>query len=98
MYYNTNSEEGSTLNRSRRKASNQSDLILNIFESDPSVEWTAHEMLHHLSAVGIDWPITSVRRAMTNLTKDGKLIKTKNLRKGGYGKLTYTWRLRGINE
>ena len=97
MYYNTNNEEGSTLSRSKLKTSNQSEMIYNIFLAT-DIEWTAFEMHHHLFVVGVDWPITSVRRAITDLTKDGKLIKTNNLRKGRYGKMTYTWRLRGDNE
>jgi hypothetical protein len=37
-------------------------------------------------------PITSIRRAISNLTKDGRLIKTDELRKG-QGASEHVWRL-----
>jgi hypothetical protein len=37
-------------------------------------------------------PITSIRRAISNLTKDGKLVKTDELRKG-QGASEHVWRL-----
>ena len=39
-----------------------------------------------------DFPITSIRRAITDLTEQGKIVKTKDTKKGKYGKLNYTWR------
>jgi type II secretory ATPase GspE/PulE/Tfp pilus assembly ATPase PilB-like protein len=38
-------------------------------------------------------PITSTRRAISNLAKDGKLKKTAIQRPGEYGKLTYAYQL-----
>ena len=43
-YYNTNNEEGTTLSRSIQQAGNQSEIILNIFEDDPTVEWTPNDV------------------------------------------------------
>ena len=37
------------------------------------------------------WPITSIRRAMSNLTSSNVLIKTDTQVKGDYGKLNYKW-------
>ena len=38
-------------------------------------------------------PITSVRRAISNLTKDHKLEKSSKQKLGKYGKLNHTWHL-----
>jgi hypothetical protein len=36
-------------------------------------------------------PITSIRRAMSNLTKDNKLVKTNAMKQGGYDKPNFIW-------
>ena len=38
-------------------------------------------------------PITSIRRAMTNLSNEGKLVKTDKKVKGLYGKQEHLWSL-----
>jgi hypothetical protein len=40
------------------------------------------------------WPITSVRRAITNLTTAGELVKTNNTVTGMYGKPEHLWSLK----
>ena len=40
------------------------------------------------------WPITSVRRAMTNLTTAGELVKTSSTVTGMYGKPEHLWSLK----
>ena len=44
-----------------------------------------------LSISGLNCPITSIRRAMTNLSDDGKLEKTKDFVMGSYGKKEHLW-------
>ena len=39
-------------------------------------------------------PITSVRRAITDLTTEDKLIKTDIMKKGIYGKEVHCWKLK----
>lgn len=39
------------------------------------------------------WPITSIRRAISNLTKRGILLKTRHTRKGPYHKNEYIWKI-----
>jgi hypothetical protein len=38
-------------------------------------------------------PVTSIRRAITDLTVQDKLVKTNVMEIGGYGKDEHTWRL-----
>ena len=39
------------------------------------------------------WPITSIRRALSDLTSECKLTKTDNKKLGPYGKHEFTWKL-----
>lgn len=44
------------------------------------------------NAFGQRWPITSIRRAITNLTGDGHLIKTSKTVQGEFGRNEYCWK------
>jgi hypothetical protein len=46
-----------------------------------------------LSISGLNCPITSIRRAMTNLSDNGKLEKTNEFVMGNYGKKEHLWQL-----
>ena len=94
-YFNTTNESGTTLKNNVARAKNQEEEIFNIFVYNqqilkinasgftPSVLYDALET----------YPITSIRRALTNLTKQGKLIKTNEKRIGMYGRSEYVWKL-----
>jgi len=87
-YYNTNKESGETLKNSRKKCETQEDEILEF----------AQECGHRLSPSHV-WvflfcrkiPLTSVRRAITNLTNRGLMTKTDYMVDGVYGKKEHTW-------
>ena len=87
-YHNTNGEASPVLERSERKASRQEDVILQLFKRGG--EYTPDEVWQKLYA-GTMVPITSVRRAITNLTNLGQLEKTDKQRVGMYGKQVYVW-------
>lgn len=93
MYYNTNDESGINLRDSWVKTAKQDELILRLFQANPDQTFTPDEILHLCEVVNRSWPITSVRRSISTLTKAGNLTKTSNLRKGKYGKKTHTWKL-----
>ena len=89
-YYNTNKESGAALQNSNENARTQEQRIYGFFlmygqPLSPSMV---------LEKLKLDCPITSVRRAMTNLTNDEKIIKTDVMVKGLYGKNEHLWRLR----
>ena len=101
-YYNTTKETGEELAQSKAKATNQEDHIIDIFEHLSFVYGT--EAIVNPSRIESRWintmrgrsycpPITSIRRAMTNLTKKGKLVKTDTMDVGKYGKPEHCWRL-----
>lgn len=90
-FYNTTNLEGSDLEKAESKSLSQQELILSFFKNHPVKEYTPFEVQ---SLVGLKSPITSIRRAMTNLTKDGKLEKTGRKKAGAYGMLNYTWKFK----
>lgn len=47
---------------------------------------------------GSNTPLTSIRRAITNLCKRGKLYMTDVQSPGIYGKPEYVWKIAGHNE
>ena len=89
-YFNTNNESGETLKMSREKVAKQEDVVITFFRLSPGRRFTPEEVQRYCN---INSPLTSVRRAITNLTNDGKLTKTKEMRKGMYGKSVHTWEL-----
>lgn len=91
-YYNTNRESGNELAESTGKAQKQEDIIYNYFKNNPDAELTPFEVQAAINLVGT--PITSIRRAITNLTHDGKLIKTNNQKRGEYGKKNFCWKFK----
>ena len=89
-YFNTTNEKGEELKESHNKASTQEQLIFSYFQTfgqplSPSMV---------LTKLKLNCPITSVRRAITNLTEDNKIIKTDEKVKGLYGKPEHLWRLK----
>ena len=88
-YYNTNRLIGIVLEDSKKTALKQQTAILHFFKVFPSRQFTPCEIETYFP----EWPITSIRRAMTNLTQNEKLIKTHEMKIGKYGKQCHTWRL-----
>lgn len=93
MYYNTVNEKGDDLRDSWIKTANQNELILQLFLDNPNQSMTPDEINHMCKVLEKEWPITSIRRAISTLTDQGKLTKTDMLRKGQYGKKTHTWKI-----
>ncbi len=90
-YFNTTGAQGATLATYKIKAKSQQQLILEYFESMPGMRKSPSQVQRGLNLTGA--PLTSIRRALTNLTTDGKLVKTSRLVKGEYGRLEHTWTL-----
>lgn len=91
-YHNTNEESGNTLDKSEELCKSQEELILRFIHDRKERDHTAHE----IHSIFNKWPVTSIRRAMTNLMNKGELIKTANQRKGQYGKLTFAYKYKQL--
>lgn len=70
-------------------AKSQEDTILDLFNQYPNDYFTPFEVLRRTNLKCIN----SVRRAITNLTKQGYLRKTAVLEKGDFGHPNRTWKL-----
>lgn len=75
----------------RDSATKQEKIIARFFYHNPD---------HHIGPgrlhdqQGYDWPVTSTRRAITNLTTDGILVKTEFQSAGPYGRPEHHWQWR----
>lgn len=91
MYYDTTGEAAPALAEYRKKAARQADAILDYFRQRPGQLRTPSEVWVRLYNRAV--PITSVRRAMSDLTEQRLLEKTDSKRTGPYGRAEYCWRL-----
>lgn len=74
----------------------QENMIFNLFKLLPGRELTPFQVqtiLIHSGFLHPKTPITSIRRAMTNLTEAGLLVKTDKTVKEEFGKLNHLWKL-----
>lgn len=98
-FYNTISLGGEELKKATSSAASQCDNIMKIFyECIPGAMCTPAN-IHEVYCMRFkSVPITSIRRAMTDLTDEGKLEKTTFMSTGAYGKPNYRWRLKVEGE
>lgn len=88
-FYNTIGLNGVKLADANIQAINQEDAIYGLFER-LKVPLTPSDVSLRFK----QWPITSIRRAITNLTKDNRLEKMLHMKQGMYGKPEHTWRIK----
>ena len=90
IFYNTINLEGAELKERQFKAGCLASTILDFFKKHPDVTFTPFEVQSALNLH--NRPITSIRRAITDLTP-GHLIKTDIMRPGELGSPNHTWAL-----
>lgn len=95
MYYNTTNLKGDELKTSQKKTVSQEQKILDIFKKH-QVPLSPTDVYRNFAPPYA--PLTSIRRALSNLTKDGKLEKTSKMTMGNYGKLEHCWKLAGCSD
>ena len=76
-------------------AANQEEAVMAIFRRHASSGVTPSRVHAITTGAGKRWPVTSIRRAITTLTKDGLLEKTAATAIGAEGKPEHLWRLPG---
>ncbi len=91
MYHNTTESTGSVLRMYQDSAVSQDVRILAAFLENPHAPATPSRVLSWVFNGSV--PITSVRRALTNLTDAGELVKTNFQTKGPYGRPEFIWEL-----
>ena len=90
MYYNTTNEKGADLKQHIIKTETQEAVILRLYKQHKKL--SASEVWRMFDMPGT--PLTSCRRAITNLMNDGKLIKTDEKIEGLYGSPEYRYELK----
>lgn len=89
-YYNTTNEKGEKLKEYQAKALTQKEMITRHFLKNKGKEFSPSEVWQKL--FDIFTPITSIRRAISDLTDEGILVKTQNQKKGLFGRKEHTWK------
>ena len=90
-YYNTTNLEKDALKKCRKAVISQEKKILEIFKKH-QVSLSPTDVFRHFTSPYA--PLTSIRRALSNLTRDNKLEKTSKMKIGNYGKPEHCWRLK----
>lgn len=103
-YHDTVNENGETLDNYEAKAQTQEEIILAFFRQNPGIHFTPFQILEQctftkheaLFRKDIKPPITSVRRAITNLEHSFRgqefgIKKSEKKKKGDYGRDNLTW-------
>ena len=88
-HFNTVNEEDRTLKRYQAQADSQDAKIIAWFNNTSGLLWPPSEICRHVFDNTV--PLTSVRRAMTNLTTDHVLVKTEQKHLGPSGRMAYCW-------
>ena len=89
-YHNTTNIDGTRLDQFEEKAKSQDEKILEWFEYSEGA-YSPSKINDRVFASSV--PLTSVRRALSNLTKAGLLVKTDRQVKGPYGRPEHLWKL-----
>ena len=89
-YYNTLNESISVVKESKEKAKKQKDQIFAIFRHTLR-PMTPAEIWEGYGYKSANVPLTSIRRAITNLGSEGLLEKTDIQKPGVYGKKNHCW-------
>jgi len=90
-FHNTINLSGEALEKRKGKNRSQNWLILEFFRKHSYESFTPSELE---ARKVINAPLTSIRRAVSDLTDQGYLVKTSERRPGKYGMENFTWKLK----
>ena len=90
LFFNTIGLQGDELKQAQKSNANQDAVILELFKK-VNAPLIPFDVWNVLVSAGFKYPITSVRRSITCLTEQGKLIKLSDMKKGMYGKNNHKW-------
>jgi hypothetical protein len=97
-FYNTTNEVGAQLEAFTETAACQEQLIITFARKvkffSPS---HLHRYLLERKQISENTPLTSIRRAITNLTEANRLVKTTNKVTSVYNKPEYVWQYNSNN-
>lgn len=91
-YYNTTNLHNPELKECQEKAKTQDEIVLAFFQKYEGSNWSPDEVHRYLKLPRV--PLTSIRRAISNLEHSGRLVKTGNQRIGSFGRKTNCWKIK----
>lgn len=92
MFYNTINLTGKDLEKATAETLNQEELIKAIFKKNATTPLSPSQVLEVVNKhYGLNWLLTSCRRALCDLTKDNVLVKLPTKIDGMYGKKEHLW-------
>ena len=93
MFYNTTNEVNPQLDVFCKRADSQDNLITDLFLCDPPRKFTPSEVWQILIKRGMSekTPLTSIRRSINTLTKEGILRKLDEKTEGFYSHPEHYW-------
>lgn len=94
-YHDTTNAPADKRKEYEQKALTQEDKILAYFRRNWHRRLSPSQVQRYVMQAQ---PITSVRRAITNLTNKGLLVKTEHKVDGPYGRPEYQWQYKGENR
>ena len=97
-YFNTTHETNSQLDVFCKQSNSHDTVIFNLFLEDTRQIYTPSEVLKKLidcGKIGPSTPLTSIRRSMTSLTKEGILFKLEEKTIGPYNRPEHYWAVYG---
>jgi hypothetical protein len=95
-YFNTTNLKGEELKTSESKALTQDEEVLRLFKTFDALTLTPERLHKHLQDTNPKYanvPLTSTRRAFSNLKNRCLIEKTDTLIKGNFGKKVHVWKL-----
>ena len=90
QYHDTTDVKGQALDQYEDKATTQGQKVLFFMRAFPGHAFSPEQV--HDVLFGPAVPLTSTRRAMSNLTRDGLIVKTAEQVIGQYGRPVCKWR------
>ncbi len=88
-YHDSTNIIGPAIDRYKYIALSQDQQVLKFMRSCPGFTFSAEDV--HNVLFGPNVPLTSTRRAMSNLTRDGLIVKTADQVIGQYGRPVCKW-------
>jgi hypothetical protein len=97
MFYNTIDLTGADLEKAKADTLKQEELIQAIYKRNASKAISPSQILEVVNThYSLNWPLTSIRRAITDLTNEDALIKLPGMIEGIYGKPEHLWKFNSV--
>ena len=93
-FYNTINLQGSNLVIAKKQAETQESKVLDFLQANRKLSFTKHELknaLVNLGKMNVKTPESSVSRALSNLNKQGRILKLKEMKLGEFDKPNHLW-------